>query len=166
MERTEAVQKLQQLVGKELHQLANEYEVTIYRNGKVNKGWAGHVFERFLELPINSAQSPNFGSWELKSIPLKTLKNGSLSFKETMAVTMIDSVNVCQKEFKDSHLLAKLKKLSLLQEQSVIMLMIQVTFILLWNLTNSVYPPPHPNLLHPLPLLAADKPRWTEPAEM
>jgi DNA mismatch repair protein MutH len=110
MERTEAVQKLQQLVGKELHQLANEYEVTIYRNGKVNKGWAGHVFERFLELPINSAQSPNFGSWELKSIPLKTLKNGSLSFKETMAVTMIDPVNICQKEFEDSHLLAKLKK--------------------------------------------------------
>jgi DNA mismatch repair protein MutH len=110
MERKEAVQKLQQLVGKELHELANEYGVTIYRNGKVNKGWAGHVFERFLELPINSAQSPNFGSWELKSIPLKTLKNGTLSFKETMAVTMIDPVNVCQKEFEDSHLLAKLKK--------------------------------------------------------
>ena len=110
MERKEAVKKLQELVGKELHQLANEYGVTIYRNGKINKGWAGHVFERFLELPINSAQSPNFGSWELKSIPLKTLKNGSLSFKETMAVTMIDPVNVCQKEFEDSHLLAKLKK--------------------------------------------------------
>ncbi|MCK5525364.1 MAG: hypothetical protein KAI83_19725 [Thiomargarita sp.] len=110
MERKEAVQKLQQLVGKELHELANEYGVTIYRNGKVNKGWAGHVFERFLELPINSAQSPNFGSWELKSIPLKTLKNGTLSFKETMAVTMIDPVNVCQKEFEDSHLLAFLKK--------------------------------------------------------
>ena len=110
MERAEAVQKLWQLVGKELHELADQYEVTIYRNGKVNKGWAGHVFERFLELPINSAQSPNFGSWELKSIPLKTLKNGSLSFKETMAVTMIDPVNVCQKEFADSHLLAKLKK--------------------------------------------------------
>lgn len=110
MERKEAIQKLQQLIGKELHELANEYNVTIYRNGKVNKGWAGHVFERFLELPINSAQSPNFGSWELKSIPLKTLKNGTLSFKETMAITMIDSVNVCQKKFEDSHLLAKLKK--------------------------------------------------------
>ena len=110
MERTEAVKKLQQLVGKELHELANEYGVTIYRNGKVNKGWAGHVFERFLELPINSAQSPNFGSWELKSIPLKYLKSGELAFKETMAITMIDPVNVCQKEFKDSHLLAKLKK--------------------------------------------------------
>ena len=110
MERTEAVEKLQQLVGKELHELANEYGVTIYRNGKVNKGWAGHVFERFLELPINSAQSPNFGSWELKSIPLKYLKSRKLAFKETMAITMIDPVNVCQKEFKDSHLLAKLKK--------------------------------------------------------
>jgi len=110
MERKEAVQKLQQLVGKELHQLADEYGVTIYKNGKVNKGWAGHVFERFLELPINSAQSPNFGSWELKSIPLKTLRNGLISFKETMAVTMIDPINVCQKEFEDSHLLAKLKK--------------------------------------------------------
>lgn len=110
MERKEAVQKLQQLVGKELHQLADEYGVTIYKNGKVNKGWAGHVFERFLELPINSAQSPNFGSWELKSIPLKTLRNGSISFKETMAVTMIDPINVCQKEFEESHLLAKLRK--------------------------------------------------------
>lgn len=110
MERVEAVVKLQQLVGKELHDLANEYNINIYKNGKVNKGWAGHVFERFLELPINSAQSPNFGSWELKSIPLKILQNGNLSFKETMAITMIDPVNVCQKEFEDSHLLAKLKK--------------------------------------------------------
>lgn len=110
MERKEAIEKLQRLIGKELHELANEFGVTIYRDGKVNKGWAGHVFERYLELPINSAQSPNFGSWELKSIPLKYKKNGELTFKETMAITMIDPVNVCQKEFEDSHLLAKLKK--------------------------------------------------------
>jgi len=110
MERKEAIKKLQRLIGKELHELANEFGVTIYRNGRVNKGWAGHVFERFLELPINSAQAPNFGSWELKSIPLKYKKNGELTFKETMAITMIDPVNVRQKEFEDSHLLTKLKK--------------------------------------------------------
>lgn len=110
MERKEAIERLQRLIGKELHELANEFGVTIYRDGKVNKGWAGHVFERYLELPINSAQSPNFGSWELKSIPLKYKKNRELTFKETMAITMIDPVNVCQKEFEDSHLLAKLKK--------------------------------------------------------
>ena len=110
MERAEAVKKLKKLVGKELHDLAKKYNVTIYKNGKVNKGWAGHVFERYLELPINSAQSPNFGSWELKSIPLKKLKNGSWTVKETMAITMIDPINIIQKEFEDSHLLAKLKK--------------------------------------------------------
>lgn len=110
MERNEAVIKLQKLLGKELHDLAEQFNVTIYKNGRVNKGWAGHVFERFLELPINSAQSPNFGSWELKSIPIKTLKSGRLAFKETMAITMIDPVNVCQKEFEESHLLAKLTK--------------------------------------------------------
>lgn len=111
MERREAIEKMQELLGKNLHDLATEYGVTVYApSGKVNKGWAGHVVERFLELPLNSAQSPNFGSWELKSIPIKTLKNGKLAFKETMAVTMIDPVNVCQKEFEDSHLLSKLKK--------------------------------------------------------
>lgn len=110
MERTQAIEKLKELVGKELHSLAQHYGVTIYRNGKVNKGWAGHVFERHLQIPINSSQSPNFGSWELKCIPLKYKRNGELAFKETMAVTMIDPVNVCQKKFEDSHLLAKLKK--------------------------------------------------------
>ena len=110
MERAKAVKKLKKLVGKELHDLAKKYNVTIYKNGKVNKGWAGHVFERYLELPINSAQSPNFGSWELKSIPLKKLKNGSWTVKETMAITMIDPINIIQKEFENSHLLAKLKK--------------------------------------------------------
>lgn len=110
MERAEAFAKLKALAGQELHQLARRYGITIYKDGKVNKGWAGHVFERFLELPLNSAQSPNFGSWELKSIPLIRDQSGKLRFKETMAITMIDPVNVCQKEFSDSHLLAKLRK--------------------------------------------------------
>jgi DNA mismatch repair protein MutH len=103
MERAEAIEKLKQLVGKELHDLAREHNVTIYQDVNVNKGWAGHVFERHLEIPINSAQAPNFGSWELKSIPLKHKKGGELAFKETMAITMIDPV--------ESHLLAKLEKI-------------------------------------------------------
>ncbi len=111
MERQEAIEKLKELVGKELHELARFYNVTICcPNGKVNKGWAGHVFERHLRLPLNSAQSPNFGSWELKSIPLRYKRNQKLAFKETMAITMIDPVNVCQKEFEESHLLTKLRK--------------------------------------------------------
>lgn len=111
MEREEALRKLKKLVGKELHELANEYQITVRTpNGKVNKGWAGHVFERYLGIPLNSSQNPNFGSWELKSIPLKHLKNGKLQFKETMAITMIDPYYVARTRFEESHLLAKLKK--------------------------------------------------------
>lgn len=111
MERSDALIKLKELEGVDLHSLAKQFEVTVLSaNGKVNKGWAGHVCERFLGIPINSAQSPNFGSWELKSIPLKRLKNGKLQFKETMAITMIDPYHVARTPFEESHLLAKLRK--------------------------------------------------------
>lgn len=113
MERDEAIRKLRTLIGEvNLHDLASEYEISVFGpSGKVNKGWAGHVFERHLGLPLNSSRSPNFGSWELKSVPLKHDRNGNLSIKETMAVTMIDPHNVCETDFQDSHLLAKLRKM-------------------------------------------------------
>lgn len=113
MKRDEAVRKLRTLIGgRNLHDLSAEYGVSVFGpSGKVNKGWAGHVFERHLGLPLNSSRSPNFGSWELKSVPLKYNKNGNLAIKETMAVTMIDPHNVCETDFRDSHLLAKLRKM-------------------------------------------------------
>jgi DNA mismatch repair protein MutH len=111
MERSEAVRRLKQLEGQDLHILAEQYDVTVTApNGKMNKGWAGHVCERYLGLPANSAQSPNFGSWELKSIPLKRNRNGNLAFKETMAITMIDPYHVAKTPFEKSHLLSKLQK--------------------------------------------------------
>ena len=111
MERQEALLKLSELIGKDLRLLADKYEVTVFREGRRNKGWAGHVLERHLNLPINSSQSPNFGSWELKIVPLKYLKSGKLTVKETMSITMIDPHNVENTDFEDSHLLAKLRKL-------------------------------------------------------
>ena len=42
MERAEAVRRLKQLEGQDLHRLAERYGVTVIaENGKVNKGWAG-----------------------------------------------------------------------------------------------------------------------------
>jgi len=110
MEREEAVKKIQDLIGMDLRKLADDYGITVFREGKKNKGWAGHVIERFLGLPLSSAQAPNFGSWELKMCSLKYLKNGSLTVKETMAITMIDPYNVANTEFENSHLLTKLRK--------------------------------------------------------
>jgi DNA mismatch repair protein MutH len=111
MERQEAIRHLKELEGKDLRSLAERYGVTVWTEGHVNKGWAGHVCERHLGLPLNSAQSPNFGSWELKVVPLKRLKSGNVVLKETMAITMIDPVHVAQTTFEVSHLLAKLRKM-------------------------------------------------------
>jgi DNA mismatch repair protein MutH len=111
MERQEALEKITSLVGEDLRLLADKYDVTVFKSSKKNKGWAGHVIERHLGLPINSSQSPNFGSWELKTISLKYLRNGEITIKETMAITMIDAYNVERTKFEDSHLLSKLRKL-------------------------------------------------------
>ena len=110
MERLEAIEKIKLLVGRDLRPLANELEITVWKGDKKNKGWFGHTIERYLGLPINSSQSPNFGSWELKVIPLKRNAKGVLSVKETMAITMIDPYNVARIPFEESHLLAKMRK--------------------------------------------------------
>ncbi|NEP59036.1 MAG: hypothetical protein F6K31_18775 [Symploca sp. SIO2G7] len=111
MERDEAKRRISELIGQDLRQLADELEVTVFKNGKINKGWVGHVIERYLGLPLNSSRAPNFGSWELKVVSLKYLKSGRLTVKETMAITMIDAYNVLKTEFEDSHLFNKMRKI-------------------------------------------------------
>ncbi|MCQ4574608.1 MAG: MutH/Sau3AI family endonuclease [Candidatus Brocadiales bacterium] len=113
MERQEAIKRISTIIGKDLRKLAKKYRVTVFKCGKKNKGWAGHVVERHLGLPLNSSRSPNFGSWELKVISLKYLKSGALTVKETMAVTMIDPYNVARTQFEHSHLLNKMRRMLL-----------------------------------------------------
>lgn len=112
MERVEAITRLTTLVGQDLRQLADQYRVTVWsKEDKKNKGWAGHTIERYLGLALNSSRSPNFGSWELKLVPLIPKRTGELKVKETMAITMIDPVEVASKEFEESHLFNKLQKM-------------------------------------------------------
>lgn len=111
MDRAKALVKIEELVGADLRPLADEYAVTVWKGDKKNKGWAGHVIERHLGLPLNSSRSPNFGSWELKVIPLRRNRKGELIVKETMAITMIDPVEVVAKEFEESHVFNKLQKM-------------------------------------------------------
>jgi DNA mismatch repair protein MutH len=111
MDREQALVKIQELVGADLRPLADKYGVTVWKGDRINKGWAGHVIERHLGLALNSSRSPNFGSWELKVVPLKRGPKGVLVVKETMAITMIDPVEVAAKDFEDSHLFNKLRKM-------------------------------------------------------
>ncbi|MDY6781032.1 MAG: MvaI/BcnI family restriction endonuclease [Cyanobacteriota bacterium] len=113
MERLEAIEKLTILVGRDLRELADLYQVTVWsEEEKKNKGWPGHTIERHLGLALNSSRSPNFGSWELKVVSLKIAKRSKiLKVKETMAITMIDPVEVVNKNFEESHLFNKLQKI-------------------------------------------------------
>lgn len=112
MERLEAKAKISQLIGTDLRPLADKLQVTVKKeDGKINKGWAGHVIERYLGLPLNSSQSPDFGSWELKLCSLKYLKSKEITIKETMAITMINEDNIKNTPFEDTHLLSKMKKI-------------------------------------------------------
>ncbi len=106
--RDEALVRLQSLIGQDLRQLARQYGITVFKeNGGFNKGWPGHVLERYLGLPLNSLQSRDFGDWELKIVPLIRRK-GRLVPKETMAITMINPTDIIAKPFRQSHLYDKL----------------------------------------------------------
>jgi DNA mismatch repair protein MutH len=111
IDREEAVNTLRQFVGKDIRALATECGVTVFKDGKLNKGWAGHVLEHCIGLGLNSRRAPNGGTWELKLVPLKYDKKGVLKVKETMAITMISAADVVENEFENSHLLLKLKSL-------------------------------------------------------
>ena len=115
MEKSEAIRQLKALLGKDLSTLALEYEflneLDLENGSATNKGWAGHTVERFLGLPINSAQSPNLGTWELKVVPVVEAIDGKFNVKETVAITMIDPQNIVRTKFENSHLFTKLRKI-------------------------------------------------------
>jgi DNA mismatch repair protein MutH len=114
MDHAEALARLKVLVRCDLVDIATKSGVTIWKGERINKDWAGHTIERHLGLALNSSRSPDFGSWELKVVPVRALPNGTFKVKETMAVTMIDPVEVAAKEFSDSHLFLKLQRMLVL----------------------------------------------------
>jgi DNA mismatch repair protein MutH len=111
LNRAEAVRRINLLAGKDLRSMADEYKIPVWKNGRENKGWAGLVIERYLNLPQNSRQAPDFGDWELKVVPLRKDGSGNLRVKESMAITMIEPAEVLASKFEDSHLYDKLRSL-------------------------------------------------------
>src|ERR1044072_3490996 len=109
--RAEALRRIRLLSGKDLRPLAEQYHVTVWKNGQKTKGGAVQVIEQYLGLPQNSLQAPDFGSWELKVVPLRRAADGALRVKESMAITMIEPAEVVADEFADSHLYDKLRSM-------------------------------------------------------
>ncbi len=109
--REKAIAILTPHLGKNLRPLAEQYGVTVWKSGRKNKGWAGMTVEQLLGHRQDAAQAPDFGSWELKVVPIVRNAQGHWQVKETMAITMIDPKNVAETPFDHSHLLDKLHAL-------------------------------------------------------
>jgi DNA mismatch repair protein MutH len=114
LDRDEAQVKLEELRGKNLRPIAEEYGVTIFKpNGGFNKGWVGHTIEQHLGLPQNSLRHGDFydqdGPWELKTVPVKQV-GGVWVPKETLAITMI-SPGEALPDFHNSHLYRKIRRM-------------------------------------------------------
>lgn len=79
---------------------------------KRNKGNLGQIIEeKFFHYQCNSDSRPDFdeAGVELKVTPFKENKNGSLSAKERLILTMIDYFQVVNETFEESHLWNKSK---------------------------------------------------------
>lgn len=103
--------RLNKLVGTDLRPLADEYDVTVFRDDKLNKGWIGQVMERHLGFELSSLQAPNGGDWELKVVSLRANKKGGWRVKETMQITMISSTQPLIEDFESSFLYHKLRRM-------------------------------------------------------
>ena len=84
---------------------------------KKRKGGLGDLIEeRYFHYKCNSDSRPDFpdAGVELKVTPYKKNKNGSLSAKERLVITMIDYYMVVDETFENSHLWNKAKLILLI----------------------------------------------------
>lgn len=106
--RATAIKNLKKYIGRDLAELAPQFGINPFLNGKQNKGWKGLVLERLAGLQANVSKAPNGLTYELKSVAFH-YKSKKLVPKETMAITMINPEELKAHSFFESHVWAKLK---------------------------------------------------------
>lgn len=113
------------LHGKSFNEIIREYEVklagelmqneTIYEitdKVKNNKGKLGEIIEEFyFGLNINNESRPDFAEadMELKVTPYKINKNGTISAKERLIISMINYFDIVEKDFFESNVWHKIQ---------------------------------------------------------
>ena len=111
----------QRLIGRSFRDVIDEDEADVSKENygssdvsetKRNKGNLGQIIEeKFFHYACNSDSRPDFheAGVELKVTPYKQNKNGSLSAKERLILTMIDYFSVVNESFEESHFWNKSK---------------------------------------------------------
>lgn len=112
----------EKLIGKTFAEVCEEDDITqamvvrettnyeVRHENKKRKGGLGELIEeRYFHYPANNDARPDFekAGVELKVTPYKINKNGSISAKERLILTMIDYCAVVNEDFKNSHMWKK-----------------------------------------------------------
>lgn len=95
------------LKDKSLRQVCDE---TAIKNDRKGKGHFGQILEEFyFQYKLNSDAEPDFpiAKLELKSSPLKQLKNNEYRSKERLVLNIINYVNVVNQNFENSDFIKK-----------------------------------------------------------
>lgn len=105
-----------------LKAVAEGQNYNVQHENKKRKGGLGELIEeRYFHYEANSDQRPDFAEAgvELKVTPYKKNKNGTLSAKERLIITMIDYYSVIDEAFEDSHLWSKARLILLVYYQYI-----------------------------------------------
>ena len=97
--------------------LEESEEYRLSHENKKRKGGLGELIEeRYFHYQANNDSRPDFpeAGVELKVSPYKKNKNGSISAKERLIITMIDYMNVVNETFENSHLWMKARHILLI----------------------------------------------------
>lgn len=95
-----------------LYEVAEKFGITVLRNGRLNKGWAGQTLERIAGLSTNNFAGRDGADFELKSTTLVE-RNGVWVPRETIKVTTLNPARILDEEFQTSALWTKLSRLIL-----------------------------------------------------
>lgn len=93
------------------------HDLPVHSENKKNKGNLGQIIEeKFFHYACNNDSDPDFkeAGVELKVTPYKVNKNGTLSAKERLILTMIDYFSVVDESFENSHLWKKARLILLI----------------------------------------------------
>ncbi|MDX1918641.1 MAG: MutH/Sau3AI family endonuclease [Candidatus Caenarcaniphilales bacterium] len=109
--RFEAAFKLKEKVlNKNLVDIAHNLGVTIFSEGRLNKGWIGQTLDKLIEVDKVNGCFPDGEDFELKSVKV-VFQNDEWIPKETMAITMFNPNKILTEEFQTSALWKKLERL-------------------------------------------------------
>ena len=97
------------------HELRNHYVDDVLKEStSSNKGLVGNLLENWFGLENNNRKEADFKLWgidvELKTTPIKTLKNNTHSSKERLVIGMINFNNIDEPKFSKTSSFKKIRK--------------------------------------------------------